>query len=93
MKNLENHSSFLHSKFSLLNSHLHSLRCHPHDRRLSPLPHGMTPHTAIDEIQMMQKGDRSIDGIGIAADLEFDIFGGGLIVVICIVCHFRFPLF
>jgi hypothetical protein len=44
------------------------------DRSLSPFPNGLTPDAAINEVQRMEKGDRSIDSIVLTTDLDRDVF-------------------
>jgi hypothetical protein len=53
-------------------------RCDSDNGRLPPFTNGLAPDAAVDEIEVMQKFDRFVYGIGIATDLEFDVFCNGV---------------
>jgi hypothetical protein len=46
----------------------------PDDRSVSAFTNGLAPDAAVDEVECVEEGDRGIDGIGIATDLEVDMF-------------------
>lgn len=55
---------------------------------LASFSDGITPDAAVDEIEVMEEGDRGIYRVVIAADGEFDVFS-----VCCFICHsVGFPL-
>jgi hypothetical protein len=47
----------------------------PDDRSVSAFTNGLAPDAAVDEVEGVEEGDRRIDGIRIATNLEMDVFG------------------
>jgi hypothetical protein len=48
---------------------------YPNDRSVSAFTNGLTPDATVDDVEGVEEGDRRIDRIGIATNLEVDVFG------------------